>query len=248
MSDHHSHPVTHGVVEIHGTGEHGEHGGHAVHGMLIVGEDTVYLSHLPMFSDPHHHFQAIFEATFTEGVRDGIRLTDEDGNDITQATYVSDRRTSGERVYTLAPDPFFLPDLILPDPQHPRRREVSGKIFRGHFERQPRMKLFDARVHVTSIIHFRQLNPDITPLRELEYILFGKGQELFLAHFIAKPPDFDQVLPVTIVGHLLTDDELREGLRVRVPGRPNTIQQRLKANERVEAEIRMAGTETRETF
>src|SRR5437588_3210743 len=48
----------------------------ATHNMLVVGEKTVFLSHLPMFKDADdagnlfitpHRFQAVFEASFTRG-------------------------------------------------------------------------------------------------------------------------------------------------------------------------------------
>ena len=34
-----------------------------LHGMLIVGEETIYVSHLPMWMRPHN-FQVILEVTF----------------------------------------------------------------------------------------------------------------------------------------------------------------------------------------
>jgi hypothetical protein len=50
------------------------------HGMLLVGEKTIYLSHLPMFTDPTHSFQVILEVTLAR-----------DGED-PHAAYLSDRR------------------------------------------------------------------------------------------------------------------------------------------------------------
>jgi len=42
---------------------HGDRGDRpAIHGMLLVGEDTPYLSHLPKFASPHY-YQAIFEVS-----------------------------------------------------------------------------------------------------------------------------------------------------------------------------------------
>ena len=49
-------------------------------------------------------------------------------------------------------------------------------------------------VGVTRVIHFRKFEPGAAGLSQLEYLLFGKANELFLAHSITKPPDFDQVL------------------------------------------------------
>jgi hypothetical protein len=55
--------------------------------------------------------------------------------------------------------------------------------------------------------------------RQLEYLLFGKGQEFFLAHLITKAPDFDQVLSVATADHAFSDEELAKGVHVIFPGK-----------------------------
>jgi len=67
------------------------------HNMLVVGEQTVYLSHLPMFAGFNrrrtdfvspHRYQVILEATFTDGTNN---LTD---------VYTADRKShDGENVF-----------------------------------------------------------------------------------------------------------------------------------------------------
>ena len=47
--------------------------------------------------------------------------------------------------------------------------------------------------------------------------MFGKGDELFLAHLITRPPDFDQILSVKVSGHAFTDAELGQGVRIISP-------------------------------
>ena len=244
----------------HHTGGHGTHGhagaGHTGptvtfggHGMLIVGEETVYLSHLPMFMfDPKrhpHNFQVILEATFTK-----------EGSD-PQADYVNDRKTHSENVYTLDPMPFPITDLVSTDPGRPPLTSFRGRIVRGHFERggtpilppipmQTRVGDIDEAdlvvVNVKRVVLFRQFEP-------LEYFLFGKGQELFLAHVITKPPDFDQVISVKVIGHAFTDAELGQTVRVSFPGRANGIwvdagekrwaDQRIREGERVTGQFQV---------
>ena len=63
---------------------------------------------------------------------------------------------------------------------------------------------------------------------ELRYILFGRGDELFLAHLLSQPPDFDQIVSVRLVGLHPDEDELKRRIEVVVPGRPNTVQQRIR--------------------
>ncbi len=81
------HDVHHGHHPPHAADQHeGTHTGdaHDVHGMMIVGGETVYLSHLPMFGHPHHDIQAILEAT----------LAGEGGDP--RSVYVDDRERMGD--------------------------------------------------------------------------------------------------------------------------------------------------------
>jgi hypothetical protein len=203
-----------------------------MHGQLIVGEESLYLSHLPVFwFDPGHHphnFQVILEVTFSQ-----------EGSD-PQAVYVRDRRAhSDQRVYTLAPEPFNMSDLLLRYPGYQPLRAFKGRVVRGHFEKTPHTSILDpVVVNVQNIVYFREFDQQASKHPQLEYLLFGRGQEFFLAHLIsAPPPDFDQTARVTISGHALTDDELRRGMRVTFPGRHNTAERRLKAGERVVCEV-----------
>ena len=50
---------------------------------------------------------------------------------------------------------------------------------------------------------------------------------------ITRPPDFDQILGVTISGAALKADDLRRGIRIKILGRANTPHTRIKAGERV---------------
>jgi hypothetical protein len=232
--------MTNHEVHISGGSDHVGHGDKPdVHGMAIVGEETVFLSHLPMFSHRHHDFQVILEATFTD---DGTAPEKEP-----ETEYISGRKKTKQTLYTFAPSPFRLPDLVSPVPQRPRRRAFTGTIVRGHFERggEP---LLNALTNVQRVLHFRQFDPKAHPLNQLEYILFGRGNEAFLAHWITRPPDFDQLLSVSPLKKL-TDEELAQGFRVAFPGRANTVEERLKTSEEVVGKILLAGqagTESKE--
>ena len=214
----------------HGMHHHHGHGGLAVHGMLIVGEETVYLSHLPMFTDPKHAIQAILEVNFTA----------ESGNP--RSVYANDRQRTGTKVYTFQPKRFVLSGLVSPDPEQPPPcRFFKGNVFQGHFERGGEPILEDVVVEVTNIVHFRELDIHSQGLPQLGYLLFGKGRELFLAHLITKPPDFDQALSVRVVGHDFTDEQLGQGVLVVFPERANSIPERIRGGERVTAEAQLAG-------
>jgi hypothetical protein len=210
--------------------------------MLMVGEETIYLSHLPMFMSPHD-YQVILEVALTNTGSDP------------QAIYVSDRRTTGEKIYTFVPERFVLTDLVEPDPQHPRRSSFKGTLFRGHFERGGEPLPMTAagqpptiNAQVTQVVHFRKFDPEVGQLPQLEYLLFGKGKELFLAHLITRPPDFDQILSVKVAGHKFTDKELRQGVHVTFQGRENSPEARIKEGEKAPGRIQVAGENGPETL
>jgi hypothetical protein len=194
----------------------------ATHGQLIFGTESIYLSHLPMFMfDPSrhpHNYQVIVE----------VELTD-DGTDPT-AKYIADRKANpGTRVYTLNPEKFAMSDLISNSIQ-----SFKGDIYRGHFERKGTKIIPNVTINVKNIIYSHKFDPNAESLENLEYLLFGHGKEIFVAHIITKPPDFDQVLAVDrvlavdAVNPVLADEELSKGIRVFFPGIENNLNSRFK--------------------
>jgi hypothetical protein len=205
--------------------------GPGLHGMLIVGEQTVFLSHLPTFESPHD-YQVLLEAAFAKPGSDP------------QADYFNDRKGKGKstKIYTLEPDPFVLPRLAAAMPE----RSFKANVYRGHFEKFPSQRAKEgaqiaqnADVKVTRVIHFRKYDLTAAKPARLEYLLFGKGTELFLAHLITKPPDFDQILAVKITGHEFTNEELAKGVAVVFPGTTNAAASRLKEKQRLTGEMKV---------
>lgn len=218
------------------------------HNMLLVGEQTAYLSHLPMFEAltddktdfaTPHRYQVILEAAFTDGNRN---LTD---------VYTADRKKNpGVKIYTFNPAFFVLPDLD-PAGSSPLRKLRGNALIRGHleqggtpfigaFEPPPAGGAFD--VSVVNVVHFHKFVPGAAKPAEIQYILFGKGTETFLAHFITAPPDFDQIISVRVTGQKFTDAELSRGITVTFPGRANTPRGRLREKVRASGTFLSGGT------
>lgn len=208
------------------------------HNMLVVGEKTVFLSHLPMFKDQDddgnlittpHRFQAILEATLTRGK-----------NVQPQSAYTADRRQNQTtKIYMLNPtQQFKLASLV----SNPPRRSFKGKIFRGHFERAGRVEILNAiDVTVKNVVHFHEFDPKAAKLDKLEYFFFGKGDELFMAHLITSPPDFDQIVSVQLPDHKFTDAQLAKGVRVVFSERENSLLSRIKEGQQAAGEISIGG-------
>ena len=194
------------------------------HGMLVVGLETIFFYHLPMFMSPHD-YQVIMEGTLSK-----------QGSD-PQRTYREDRKANVKtRVYTFNPVPFVLPDMF---PPAPKLKKAHGDLFRGHFEKPPEYPANPSEigsgvdVNITNVVFAQKLLPLPTPLDGLEYLLFGKGNELFLAHLITRRGDFDQVVSAEIKGHQFPGDELRRGIRVQFSGKANESSQRLAEGKTV---------------
>ena len=223
----------------------------ATHNMLLVGDKTAYLSHLPMFVGLNkektdfrtpHRYQVIFEAAFREGNRN---LTD---------VYIADRKQNpAVKMYTFNPQDFVLPELD-PTGSSPLRRFRGNALVRGHlerggtsfvgdFENPPAGGVFD--VNVVNVVHFHKFVPGAAKPTQLPYILFGKGPETFLAHLITAPPDFDQIMSVRVTGQQFTDAELSRGITVTFPGRTNTSRARLKEKVQASGTFSIGGASTR---
>ena len=203
------------------------------HNMLVFGDKKIYLSHLPMFDGVNedkteftapHRYQVILDASFLKG---GQNL---------QSVYNDDRRkNTGVRIYTLSPERFVLPRLGLGSPQSPLLSGFKANVFRGHLEKggQVVAGLEKVEVKVSRIVHYRKFNPNASRLADLKYLLFGSSQEIFLAHYISKPPDFDQILSVKVDGHSFTDAELGKGIEITITGKPNLASERVKEAQQV---------------
>jgi hypothetical protein len=97
-------------------------------------------------------------------------------------------------------------------------------------------------VKINRVVSFRKFDPKASKPEQLKYLLFGTPQELFLAHFITKPPDFDQVLSVKVVGHSFTEAELANGIEVTIPDRRNKASERVKETQQVSGLTRTTGS------
>jgi len=181
------------------------------HKMLAFGRNTLFLSHFPSFMAPHDT-QLVLEATL------------EDANGSLQEAWLRERESHPDQSgYVMKPEAFALSTLYTPDP--PARDSFTATFFRGGEEAIP--ELTDVTVRVTDVVYAKKLDQSGT-FDELRYILFGRGDELFLAHTLSRPPDFDQIVSVRLVGLRPDEDELKRRIDVVVPGRANTVQQRIR--------------------
>jgi hypothetical protein len=184
--------------------------------MLVVGLDSILASHLPMFHPPHD-FQLLAHVELDQA-----------------ETYRSDRRESGEPVYTLDPEDFSWKDLLRVDSKPPVRTSFTADVYRGHFEREGTMIIEGARVDVSDVRFFAQLAASEAPSRHLTYRGVGGGDELFLAHEIRGAPNFDHVVHVRIEDADFGQMQLF-GAPVEIRDRPDALDGRLRPGESLKA-------------
>jgi hypothetical protein len=218
------------------------------HNMLVAGQESVFLSHLPMFQrldkaktefTSPHRFQVITEASFASG-----------GKPVTEL-YLKDRRAHPEvRLYTLGPqEEFVLTRLFPASASEPRVTSFTATVFRGHLEAGAKAVpgLEKITVTVNRVVHARKFDPRGTKPAQLEYLLFGTPGDLLLAHAIFQPPDFDHVVGITLKGTTLTAKDLAGDLRVVFPDRKNVAAERARESQTLKAVLRRGSESGKDT-
>ena len=218
----------HHMAGMHGESMHTDPPG--FHGMLLFGEQKLYLSHLPMFMSPHN-YQGIFEVTL-------MRAGSDPG-----AIYLQDRKKTGTRMYSFAPEEnFVLTDLVTPDPAKPGRTSFPGTIWRGHFEdghiaKKGMPLLQHVIANVSKIVYFQKIELPARKQPLLDYLLFGQDQEYYLAHVITGPPDFDQFAGVRLDSPAASQSVMH----LSFPDRSNDFSSRIEEHESLSGQLAVAG-------
>lgn len=190
-----------------------------VHGQLIFGEDAVYWSHLPIFmgnpSRHPHNFQVIAKVAFS---------SPQD-----KARYRDDRLHNAANLYTVVPPPFDQGALVIDKPAgEPLESFPRTDLVRGHFE-QGGNTIFTADFTLEGVVYHREFLLNGERLKRQSYLLFGRGEDVFLGHLLSAPPDFDQILAVafeapdtaTAAVRSLVTDLVADGVFLELPDRAN---------------------------
>ncbi len=177
-------------------------GGHmGVHGMVVFGKN--YLSHIPMFHEPHD-YQIIMD----------VKLEHPD---------LGPDANFGRELHTFVPNKFSLGDLF-----NGKLDKIEGTLYKGNFEAEGAQPLQEGvTAKIEHILHSHHLSQDQQGPQDLEYLLYGDRQDAYLVHPIHGNAGFDQVLSVDCRQVNATDQELKDGILIRLPGRPNEVHSRL---------------------
>lgn len=176
------------------------------HGMRIVGEKAIYLSHMGLFNDKCHSYQGLFEVSF------------EGPNNPQQIYLNAQRESANQNEFTIEPiERFVLPKLAAGN-----LTSFRAKIHRGQYERQPedsKLLAGNVTVRIKRVVFFSPFQPGTKRPPLSEYLLFGSESEQLAAHKITTPPDFDQIVALKTPLPLGNTD-LVKAVRIVLPNRP----------------------------
>jgi len=156
----------------------------SAHGFLVMGNENLFASHLPMFFTPEHAYQAILNFEFPS-------------NDM-QTYHQTKKENPGKPLIILNKNSMILKDMV----------NSTSFLAKAHFANdngdpigQPFIKT--TTVTVKKSLLFEQLNPNQEYPEKLTYYLYGTNLEFHLSHMLTKAPNFEQDLDVALSGDIL---------------------------------------------
>lgn len=177
------------------------------HGMFMVGSETLFLLHMPMFTQEKHMYQMVLRAHLTDDA---------------MAQYRKLRAANPDKPYNLInvdDDKFTLPDI-----KSGRVTSFTATVYDGYSNAgggTPGPVLLDnVAVEIEDVVIFRHFNFGIDQPAELVYYLFGYGEEAHLTHYIARDPDFQNILTLPSPPDEFSQTQIEAGLELDFPGMP----------------------------
>ncbi|CAH0991026.1 hypothetical protein SIN8267_01127 [Sinobacterium norvegicum] len=171
------------------------------HGMFMVGDKSLFLLHMPMFTNEKHMYQVILKAELSPEMMSYYRQL---------------RAENPSKAYNLINvdnDKFTLPDLksgqvtsfkaTLFDGYSNDGGGTPGKILKNNIA-----------VKVSKVVVFRHFNFSIDRPAALNFIIFGEGDEMHLSHYIARDPDFQQIITLSTDIDWLSEAQIESGVEL----------------------------------
>jgi len=196
---------------------HDEAAPEAVHAMVLFGDKTLYLSHMPLFSPPHND-QVILQVSLTK-----------DGEN-PEERYREDRESSGTPFYSVKPPAMHLHVLE-------EGASFVGDVHRNSYEDDGELVDSGVTVTVQNVVYTHKLDPKTNnPSGDRNYLCFGQPSEFFAAHQITSAPSFDQIMSVTILDDGAARQPMPQASLMTVPGTDDAAS-RLQAGAAAEAQF-----------
>jgi hypothetical protein len=178
------------------------------HAFVMLGKETLFLSHLTMYGMEEHNFQLVIEAQLQAQA---------------MYQYTEDRHQHPNSTYFLGNSSGDL--LTVPELTSGIRSSFKCDIFRGipqvkeyggwPWGKQPPL-VSRVQLTINRIVYFRHLSTTFLPPTKVTYALFGKGHEAHMTNYQTKSPDFDQVVSLSEPPAWLAAAQLQSGVHVSI--------------------------------
>lgn len=194
-----AHPPGHGSKPLGAAAAPATEDAPGNHGMFMVGTKTLFLTHMPMFTDERHMYQMVLR----------VRLPD-----TAVALYQKLRAANPEKPYNLInvdSDKFTLPDI-----KSGKVTSFKATLYDGYSNDNggtPGPVLLDQiPVTIEAVVLFRHFNFGINRPPRLIYTLFGADGEAHMTHYIAQDPDFQHIVTLAAPPSGFSDAQLQAGI------------------------------------
>ncbi len=155
------------------------------HRFLLIGTETIFVYHLPLYFVPVHAFQLIIRFGLDATLRDSYL------RDLTQ--------NWGKRVYHSLFSEGHWPLKELVDGTRTSLPVELERVTVDDAGKRTFTKILDETVATSrkeDVVHYRPLDATTYP-DYLTYLAFGRGEEVHLAHQLAASPNWDEVITAT---------------------------------------------------
>jgi hypothetical protein len=172
------------------------------HGFVMMGRDTLFLDHLPMFHMENHRYQLILQASIPSEAMSAYLKASQENPD--QPMILGN----------LSNDLFTLPQVLTGDVT-----SFQADIFVGLPENPDTDKplVHDVTVSITRVVHCHHFAEQFAFPNSLTYVLFGRGGEAFMSHYQSKEPDFQHIVQLAEAPAWLQAASLEMGVLVNFP-------------------------------
>ena len=169
------------------------------HNFFMFGGKTLYVEHMPMFTEEKHMYQVILRASLPDAVMRGYRARQGPHRKPWNLVNSAKRYTLPQvKAGTLTS---FLVDVY--EDYSNADAAPAGSPFAT-----------DVPLTVHEVVHFRHFDFNIPRPQHPTYLLFGRGGEAHLSHYIARDPDFQHIMTLKSAPAWLSPDQLAAGAEI----------------------------------
>jgi hypothetical protein len=178
-----------------------------IHNFFMFGRKLLYVEHMPMFTVEKHMYQVILRVDLPDAVMRGYRARQ--GPHRTPWNLVN-----SAKLYTLPQVKAGTLKSFLVDVYADYSNADAAPVG------EPFAK--DVPLTVREVVHFRHWDFNIPRPQHPTYLLFGRGGEAHISHYIARDPDFQHIMTLKSAPAWLSADQLAAGVQVCLTDVPST--------------------------